>query len=180
MFEDESEVGRLVHGLAKWMAVAGGAVLIFVIVIMIASITGRALIWAGLRPIPGDYELVSAGMGFAVFAFMPWAHLQRGHATVALVTDAFGPQTNRIILVVTDIMMLAAASFIAWRLYFGMMDKFAYSETTLLLRMPLGWAYAAGFVGAVVLVIVSAWTVGRTIRYLLVGQSEPRIAGGEL
>lgn len=180
MFEDESPMGRMVHGLAKWMAVAGGAVLIGVVVVMIVSITGRALIWAGLRPIPGDYELVSAGMGFAVFAFMPWAHLQRGHATVALVTDAFGPRANRIILVVTDIMMLAAASFIAWRLYFGMMDKFAYSETTLLLRMPLGWTYAAGFIGAVVFVVVAAWLAGRTIRYAVVGQSEPRTAGGEL
>lgn len=180
MFEDLSLPGRVVHGLAKWMAVAGGVALIAVIVIVIVSITGRALIWAGLRPIPGDYELVSAGMGFAVFSFMPWAHLQRGHATVALVTDTFGPRANWIILVVTDIAMLAAASFIAWRLYFGMMDKFAYNETTLLLRMPLGWAYAAGFVGAVVFVVVAAWLAGRTISYALAGKSEPRTAGGEL
>jgi hypothetical protein len=45
------------------------------------------------------------------------------------------------------------AAFIAWRLYFGMMDKFAYRETTLLLRFPLGWAYAVGSIGAAALVL---------------------------
>ena len=87
---------------------------------------------------------MSAGIGFAIFAFLPWAHLTRGHAIVTLLSDRFGPLFNRWILVITDAMMLAAAVFIAWRLYFGMLDKFAYRETTLLLRMPLGWTYSCG------------------------------------
>lgn len=180
VFEDNSALGRLVHGLAKWMAVAGGVVLVAVTIMMMLSIGGRALIWAGLKPIPGDYELVSAGMGFAIFAFMPWAHLQRGHAMVTLVTDAFGKRANQFILVITDLLMLAAGSFIAWRLYYGMLDKFSYKETTLLLRMPLGWGYAAGLVGAVVLVIVAAWVLGRSINYAITNTPEPRRSGAEL
>lgn len=180
MFRDESALGRAANGLAKWLAVAGGLVLMAMTAMVVASIIGRALLWAGLRPITGDYELVSVGMGFAVFAFMPWAHIQRGHALVSLVTDSFGVRANAWILVITDVMMLAMASFIAWRLYYGMMDKFAYNETTLLLRFPLGWAYAMGLIGAVVLALVSLYVLGRSITYALAGAAEPRRAGAEL
>ena len=180
MFKDESHLGRFVNGLALWLAVAGGLVLMAMVAMICVSIVGRALLAFGLRPITGDYELVSIGMGFAVFAFLPWAHLTRSHALVALVTDSFGPRANAWILVVTDIMMLVASAFIAWRLYFGMMDKFAYKETTLLLRFPLGWAYAVGFVGAVAMVIVAIYVLGRSLSYALSGQSEPKRAGAEL
>lgn len=180
MFRDESVLGRATIGLAKGLAVLGGAALLAVVLMVVASVIGRALIWVGLRPITGDYELVSVGMGFAIFAFMPWVHLQRGHALVSLVTDSFGVRANAWLLVVSDVMMLALSSFIAWRLYFGMLDKFAYHETTLLLRFPLGWAYALGLVGAVALVLVSVYVAGRSLSYALAGQAEPRRVGAEI
>src|SRR5690606_33171079 len=80
VFTDQSPLGRGIHALAKGTALVGGAVLIGLVVLVVASVTGRALLWAGLRPVPGDYELVEAGTAFAVFAFLPWAHLERGHA----------------------------------------------------------------------------------------------------
>ena len=173
MFRDQSPLGRGVHALAKGMALLGGAALIGLVVLVVVSVIGRALLWAGLRPVPGDYELVEAGTAFAVFAFLPWAHLERGHALVALLTDRFGPALNRWILVLTDAMMLAAAGFIAWRLLYGMLDKFTYRETTVLLRLPLGWAYAACFAGAVVFVIVALFVLGRSISNAVSGHSEP-------
>ncbi len=180
LFQDKSPLGRGIYGLAKLMALAGGVVLIALVLLVVVSVTGRALLWAGLRPVRGDYELVEAGIGFAVFAFLPWAHLERGHAIVTIVTDRFGPIVNRWILVVTDIMMLVAASFIAWRLYDGMLDKFRYNETTLLLRMPLGWSYSAALAGAVVFVIVALYVLGRSISNAMGGRSEIQSSGGEL
>lgn len=174
MFRDESALGRATIALARGLAVLGGMALMVIVVIVVASVVGRALIWLGLRPITGDYELVSVGMGFAVFAFMPWVHLERGHALVTLVTDSFGVRANAWLLVISDLLMLALSGFLAWRLYYGMLDKFAYNETTLLLRFPLGWAYALGLVGAVALVLVSAYVVGRSISYALAGAPEPR------
>ena len=72
------------------------------------------------------------------------------------------------------------AAFLAWRLYFGMMDKFAYRETTLLLRFPLGWAYALGFVGAVIMVVVALYVLARSLGYAARGEAEPRQAGAEV
>lgn len=179
MFRDESVLGRAVIALARWLAVLGGLALLAIVGLVVASVVGRALIWLGLRPITGDYELVSVGMGFAVFAFMPWVHLERGHALVSLVTDSFGARANAWLLVVSDLLMLALSGFLAWRLYYGMLDKFAYHETTLLLRFPLGWAYALGLVGAVAMVVVAGYVFGRSVTYALVGEAEPKRMGAE-
>ncbi len=179
MFSDSSLLGRATHGLAKWMAIAGGIVLLAMIAIVVISVIGRAFIWAGLKPILGDYELISVGMGFAVFAFLPWAHLMRGHALVSLLTDTFSDRANAWILVVTDFMMLVASAFITWRLYFGMTDKFNYRETTILLGLPLGWAFLAGFIGAVVLVLVSVFVFGRSVQDAVTGKTPPKHIGSE-
>ncbi|MCD7059014.1 TRAP transporter small permease [Pelagibacterium xiamenense] len=175
---DRTIVGRAVAGLAKLTAIAGGIVLLLLAVLVVVSVTGRALIWAGLRPVTGDYELVAAGVGFAVFAFLPWAHLNRGHAVVTILSDTFGPRVNAWILVVTDFLMLAAAIFIAWRHGLGMIDKFNYGETTILLRMPLGWGYASGLVGAVVFVIVAFYVLVRSIADALSGRGPSAHEGG--
>ena len=53
------------------MAIAGGIALLAMIAIVVVSVIGRTLIWAGLKPILGDYELISTAMGFAIFAFSP-------------------------------------------------------------------------------------------------------------
>jgi TRAP-type C4-dicarboxylate transport system permease small subunit len=164
---DETKLGRGVYGLARYVAIAGGVVLTAIVIITVLSVVGRAFIWAGLGSIRGDYELVEAGVGFAIFAFLPWTHLTRGHAVVSVFTDFLSARANAWIMVVSDALMLAIAAFIAWRHWLGTVDKFNYGETTLLLRMPLWWAYAAGMVGAAVFVIVAVYVLVRSIREAL-------------
>jgi TRAP-type C4-dicarboxylate transport system permease small subunit len=164
---DETKLGRGVYGLARYVAIAGGLVLTAIVIIIVLSVVGRAFIWAGLGSIRGDYELVEAGVGFAIFAFLPWTHLTRGHAVVSIFTDFLSARANAWIMVVSDALMLAIAGFIAWRHWLGTLDKFNYGETTLLLRMPLWWAYAAGMVGAAVFVFVAVYVVVRSIREAL-------------
>ncbi|NGO55215.1 TRAP transporter small permease [Allomesorhizobium camelthorni] len=161
---DDTKLGRFVHRLARYVAIAGGLVLTAIVAITVLSVVGRAFIWAGLSGIAGDYELVEAGVGFAIFAFLPWTHLTRGHAVVSIFTDFLSARANAWIMVVSDALMLAIAAFIAWRHLLGTVDKFNYGETTLLLRMPLWWAYAAGLVGAVALVIAAAYVLARSVR----------------
>ncbi|KRA43261.1 TRAP transporter small permease [Devosia sp. Root635] len=179
MFQDSSFVGRIVVGIARWMAIAGGLALVGMIAIVIVSVVGRAFIWAGLKPILGDYELISIGMGFAIFAFLPWAHITRGHALVSLLTDTFPPAVNAWILVVTDLLMLIISVFIAWRLWLGMLDKFSYRETTILLGLSMGWAFAAAVVGAIAMVLVAIYVLGRSISDALAGRAGPKHVGSD-
>lgn len=167
---DNSLPGRIVHALARLIAIAGGTVLLVVAVITVISIVGRAFIWAGLTSIRGDFELVEAGVGFAVFCFLPWAHLTRGHAVVTIFADALGPRINAVLVILSDFLMLIIAGFLTWRHFLGMLDKMQYGETTLLLRFPLWWSYAAGLPGAAIFVLVALYVLARSIAATAAGE----------
>ncbi|MDG1067598.1 MAG: TRAP transporter small permease, partial [Sulfitobacter sp.] len=125
--------------LAQAMALFGGALLLLVVGVTFISIAGRALVPLdiGLGPIRGIYDITEIGIAAAVFAFLPWCQLERGHAAVDLFKPAFPKLMNRLLDVVLDGGMLAVAALIAWRLYLGMMDKLTYGETTLIAQIPV-------------------------------------------
>ena len=56
--------------LSRLLALFGGALLLGVTTLVVVSVSGRALIWAGLGPIPGDFELVEAATALAVFSVL--------------------------------------------------------------------------------------------------------------
>lgn len=151
---------RIIEGLARALAIAGGAVLVALTLLVVVSITGRALLtlgFASFGPVPGDFELVEAGAGFAVFAFLPWCQLRRGHATVDLFTSLLSPRVNRVIDLMTEILMTLVLALFAWRLWAGTVDKFNYAETTFILQFPVWWPLAAALVAAVIAVVVSLY-----------------------
>lgn len=145
MLGEESAVNvidRAVTALSRVLALAGGAVLLAVIVLVVVSIIGRALIPLGLGPVPGDFELVKLGMAVAVFGFLPWCQLNRGHVSVDLFAPLLGPRRDALAFVLHNMAMTAAGAFITWRLWAGMADKMTYRETTFILRLPVWWGYA--------------------------------------
>jgi TRAP-type C4-dicarboxylate transport system permease small subunit len=159
---DDTPLGRLVYGLARAAAIAGGCALTVVTLVTVVSVIGRALIPVGLGAIPGDFEIVQAGVLFAVFCFLPWCHLERGHAIVAIVTDRFPLRISVVLEFLWDAFMLIAAAFIAWRLWAGLLDKFGNRESTFILRIPLWMLYSAGLIGALVFVVVTIYCVIRS------------------
>ena len=154
-------IDRLMHGIALATALLGGAVLIALVLLTVISVTGRSLVFAGLAPVPGDFELVEAGTAFAVFAFLPWCHLTRGHAVVEIFTLRLPPQAVWILQVVADALMFAVAALFLWRHWLGMLDTRRYGETTFILQFPLWWAYAAAALGAAVFMVIAAWCLIR-------------------
>lgn len=149
---------RIVQHLARFSALAGGLVLAALVLMTCLSIAGRALIWAGFAPVPGDFELVEAGIAFAVFAFLPWCTLNAGHATVDIFTNGLSEQANRVLLAFWEVVMALTVAFIAWRLYEGFLGKLKNGETTFLLQFPVWWAYAACLVPACITVVVALWS----------------------
>ena len=162
---------RIADFLARIMALLGGAVLIALTVANCVSIVGRALLpfEIGVGPIRGIYDYTEIGVAAAVFAFLPWCQLKRGHATVEILTPLYPAAMNRVLDVVIDLLMFAAASVIAWRLYLGMLDKASYGETTLIAQVPLWQGFAASLVGAVGFALVAAFCVIRSLRALTQG-----------
>lgn len=159
---DDTRIGRLVAALARTLAVIGGLALVAVVIVTVISVIGRALIPVGLSAVPGDYEIVQAGVLFAIFCALPITQYLRGHADVSLLTDAFPARAAAILELVMDVLMLAATAFIVWRFTVGMLDKRSNGEVTLILHMPLWWTYAAAMLGAIGMTIVSAYCVVRS------------------
>lgn len=152
-------LSSVISALAKWLAIAGGLVLVAITVMTTFSIVGRALSWAGLGPVPGDFELVEAGTGFAVFAFLPWCQLNRGHATVDLFTSYLSPGANRILDLLWEIVLSLITVLIAWRLWVGMLEKRDYGETTFILQFPIWWGIALCAAATIVGVIVAVYMI---------------------
>ena len=69
----EARLGRILKIVAKWLAYFGGFLLTAAAIMTIISIAGRAMIWAGLGPVLGDFELVELAVVVAVFSFLPWS-----------------------------------------------------------------------------------------------------------
>ncbi|QDY99119.1 TRAP transporter small permease [Nitratireductor mangrovi] len=169
-----------INALARFLAIIGGIVLAAITVLTVVSITGRSLVPFGLAPVPGDFELVEAGTAFAVFAFLPWCQLNRGHATVDLFTSYLPESTNRWIDLVSEILMTVILILLAVRLWYGMMDKIRYGETTFILQFPVWWGFAVAMVGAVVAVIVSVYMVVVRVKEVREGRTllAPTLGGG--
>ena len=160
---DNTLIGRLVFWLARAVAITGGVVLCIVVLIVVVSVVGRALIPFGLSAVPGDFEIVQFGVLFAIFCALPLTQYLRGHADVSVLVDIFPVRAIVVIELIMDVLMLCATVFILWRFATGMLDKYGNREMTFILHMPVWWTYAAGMLGAVSMVIVSAYCVVRSL-----------------
>ncbi len=164
---------RAIHVLAQTRALLGGVVLCLLVGMVCVSVAGRELgdlahggwlagagdwlIARGVGPILGDFELVEAGMAFAIFAFLPLTQLSGAHAQVDIFTSGMGPRVNRTLATFWSVVMAAIILLITWRLFAGMQDKIRYNETTYLIQFPIWWAYAASLAAAVAASIVALY-----------------------
>lgn len=169
---------RIAHRLAMASALLGGAVLCALIVMTCLSVTGRALAFAGLGPVPGDFELVEAGIAFCIFAFLPVCQVQAGHATVDLFTARLGRRPLRALLALWESLFAAAMALILWRLAEGARGKFGNGETSMFLQFPVWWAYAACLVPAGLGALVALWSAHDRWRAVITGQETRPIAPG--
>ncbi|WP_341863637.1 TRAP transporter small permease [Gymnodinialimonas sp. 57CJ19] len=168
---------RALMSLSRLMAILGGMMLSAVILLTVFSVVMRVLdrlfhwmkdadvlaglgqwmIDAGVGPILGTFELIEAGIGFVIFAFLPICQITGGHATVDIFTSQMSERTNRILRGVTEVIFAAVLVLIAAQLFGGMMGKLNSGQTTLELNFPVWCSYAIGLLGAVLAAVVSVY-----------------------
>ncbi|MEC7765294.1 MAG: TRAP transporter small permease [Pseudomonadota bacterium] len=141
-------------GLSKALAIVGGIVLSVLILIVVVSIIGRE---TGLGAVTGDYEIVEAGMAFAIFAFLPYAQMTGAHATVDIFTNVLSTKVQAWLVAIIEVVFAIALIIIAVQLFGGFESKLRTGQTTLLLQFPVWWGYAAAFAAAVVGGVVGVW-----------------------
>lgn len=187
---------RLVVGLARTMAVIGSVVLIALIIMTCVSVVGRILNTLGHSdfltnnlsflasfaqksgPIIGDFEMVEAGVAFAIMAFLPWCQLSRGHAKVDILAQKLPMKLERFLMLCWELVFGIVIVVLAWRLIIGTSDKIRYGETTFLLQFPIWWGYAACAAAAIVAAVVAAYSVWLHAVELIKGTPEELVEGG--
>ena len=127
---------RLIYFLARFTAVIGGLVLMALVLMTTASIIGRTvnkmlhspffqekltglsqgLIDMGIGEINGNYELLEAGVAFAIFSFLPICQYYGAHATVDVFTSFLPARVNRWIMAFWEVVLAAVIVLIIWRL----------------------------------------------------------------
>jgi TRAP-type C4-dicarboxylate transport system permease small subunit len=171
------------------MAICGGLVLTVLIVLICISVIGRSLngllhgwigavmpgisAWAldlGVGPINGDFELVEAGVAFAIFAFLPLCQISAGHASVDIFTAKLPTRINRLLQLAIDVIFAVVLIAIAYQLYNGMLSKQRYGDTTFLLQFPIWWAYAASLSGSILTAVISFYVAGIRALELMRGE----------
>ena len=156
------KIGEIVEQSSRLLALIGGCVLLMIITITCISIFGRAFINLGLSPIPGDFELVEAGVAFTVFSFLPWCQINGGHATVDVFTNRLPTVINHWINFISETLMAIAYIVITWKLSDGMFTRIRYNDTTFILEFPIWWAYAACLAASTIACIVTLYTAANS------------------
>ena len=126
----------------RLFALAGAGMLILLALLTIISVIGRTINAYGLGPIQGDFELVENGTAFVVFCCLPYCQIRFGHVSVDILARSFPTWLSYLINVTSQVGMMVIALIITRQLYFGMMDKYQWGETTFILALPAWWGYA--------------------------------------
>ncbi|MBD0866290.1 MAG: TRAP transporter small permease [Rhodobacteraceae bacterium] len=184
--------------LARVFALLGGITLVLLIMLVCASILGRslngilhsdtlqtavpglanALLGTGVGPISGDFEIVEAGMAFAIFAFLPICQLYGAHASVNIFTSHLPDRVHLILRLVIDIVFAGVLIILAWQLTQGGLSKFRSGQTTLLLEFPIWWSYAASIVVIWATVLTGIYVVMMRGAELATGRSALPVESG--
>jgi len=120
--------------------------------------------------VTGDFELVEAGIAFAIFAFLPICQLYGAHATVDVFTNQLPGRANRYLIAFWEVVLTAVILLISWRLYEGFLSKLGNGQTTFLLQFPIWWAYGASFVASVIAGLVALYCAAMRVAEALSGR----------
>lgn len=174
--------------LARGSALLGGALLCALIVLVVASVVGRALntlghaqwfetlvpglatalLATGVGPIDGDFEMLEAGIAVVIFAALPLCQYVGGHARVDLVTQRLPATLERWLIAFWELVLAVAIVLIGLQLFRGLQGKLSNGETTFILQFPVWWGYAASFAACTVAMVLSvACAVARVLEAAL-------------
>ena len=131
---------RALELAAKAFAFAGGAVMVAMLCMSVASITGRALFRG---PVQGDFELVQLGCAVGIAAFLPWCQWRRGNIIVDFFTTRLPPRAQSLLDGVGALLLALVMALVAWRATEGAISVYASGERAMISRYPQWIGYAA-------------------------------------
>lgn len=147
--------GAVRRATEAW-ALAGGLLLVGVVLVNAASLAGGVLLG---QPIAGDFEIVEVGIAVAVFAFLPYCQITGSNVTADIFTAGAGRRWQSAFAIVAGLVALAFGLLLLWRMSLGLLDLRRYEEVTTIYQFPLWAAFVPILVSLFLLVLAAAVTL---------------------
>lgn len=141
-----------VRRICEIWALLGGAVLLAVIAINMASVIGTFF----SSPFPGDFEVTEMGVAVAAFAFLPYCQISGANVTADIFTSRASPRFVAMLGLLGAVVALLFSGLLIWRMYLGMLDQMAYDYTTAILQIRHWWAFVPILLSLVLLALAAA------------------------
>lgn len=144
----------LLRRLALAFAVAGAAIAMLTGMMTVASVAGRALFTA---PIPGDVELTQFGIALAISLGLPWCQLRGANIIVDFFTQKLAPAPTRWLDGIGAVLLAIMCGLLSWRTTVGAIGVREAGEQSMILSLPMWWAYASLAPGLALAAVVALW-----------------------
>lgn len=147
----------MLAAVSTWFGIAGAAVALGVGLMTTGSVLSRAL-WS--LPIPGDVELTQVGIALAISLCLPICQLRRANILVDFFTQSLRARGQQWLDGLGCWCLVLMYSLLAWRTAEGAVGVKAAGETTMILSVPMWWAYASlapGLALAALIALIQGW-----------------------
>jgi TRAP-type C4-dicarboxylate transport system permease small subunit len=149
--------------LARRFALVGGLVASGLAVMTVGSIAGRAL---ASTPISGDVELVQMGIALCISLCLPWCQLHGGNIIVDFFTQGLKPRAIRALDGIGALLLALMCALLSVRTAAGAVAVHSADEQTMILGLPMWWAYAMLAPGLALTSVIGVWQAGRLLQGL--------------
>lgn len=158
--------GRALLAACKWLAIAGGLVLVALVLMSLVSITGRKLFSA---PVPGDVEVLQMCAAFAASCFFAYCHIVNGDVKVDFFTHNLSRRKVEAMDAFGSLLVALFGLLIAWRTGAGALNVKEVGETSAILGWPVWIAQVLMVPGFLMLAAAGAYTCLRHLRRAVQG-----------
>jgi TRAP-type C4-dicarboxylate transport system permease small subunit len=152
--------GRALFAIARVLAVLGGVLSCVMALVVTISVSGRYLL---SMPINGDYDIVGILCGCAVFAFLPYCQLKRGHVLADFFTQNASLRAKAALDAMGNLFFLLASIMFTWRLYFGMLELIQTSEQIAAFAFYRWWTIPFDLFCMIVLILAILYSLSQDI-----------------
>ncbi|NJM43725.1 MAG: TRAP transporter small permease [Brachymonas sp.] len=122
------------------LGMTGSLVALAIGLMTTASVLSRAL---ANTPIPGDIEITQMGIALAISLCLPWCQLRNANIIVDFFTQNISGKSRQWLDALGCFCLVAMYWLLAWRTGAGAVSVREAGETSMIVSLPMWWAYAA-------------------------------------
>lgn len=149
--------------ISMWFAVAGGAAASALALLTVVSVTARAAV---SQPVPGDVELMQMGIALCISLCLPWCQLHQCNIIVDFFTDKLPQRSTRALDGIGSLLLAVMCILLSLRTAAGALAVKEAGETTMIIGLPMWWAYAMLAPGLMLTALIALWQAARQLRGL--------------